>query len=242
MASIQSLITMLSELVNVQDLIYNREVEFKYNNRDIRIHYFNTMLEITDVTNAKKRSKTCVQLNIYTLGNEDIDACKYMNDTNIATLETFFEKFKDYSVNQPNIFTYIIMENIQHQGYTYTVEVLPSNIVVPATYNLKDIYKPVKEVKTKSNHIRISDIIRILINNNVQVVQDGRYTDDYAWDAAINFNKGHMFSPVEFAKKLIKDKSGWSAFVDAENKNRICICCYSFDCRSIYLDTPIQTV
>lgn len=242
MTNTLSLITQLSELVNVQDLIYNREVEFKYNNRDIRIHYFNPMLQITDVTNAKKRSKTCVQINVCTLRNEDIDACKYMNETNIATLETFFEKFKDHSVNPYSMFTYHVAENIQHQGYTHTVEVLPSNIVVPATCNLKDIYKPVKEVKTKSNHIKINDIIRILINNNVQVVQDGRYTDDYAWDAATNFNKGHMFNPVEFAKQLIKDKSGWSAFVDNENKNRIGVCCYSFDCRSIYLGTPVKIV
>ena len=57
MASEQSLLTMLSELINVKDLIHDREVEFKYNNRDIRIHYFNTVIQIIDVTNAKKRGK-----------------------------------------------------------------------------------------------------------------------------------------------------------------------------------------
>ena len=52
MVSEQSLVTMLSELINVKDLVYDREVEFKYNNRDIRIHCFNTVVQITDVTNA----------------------------------------------------------------------------------------------------------------------------------------------------------------------------------------------
>lgn len=236
MTSTQSLITMLSELVNVKDLMYNREVEFKYNNRDIRIHYFSTMLEITDVTNAKKRSKTCVQINVYTDNNEDIDACKYMNETNIATLETFFEKFETYEIGY-------FLNDIRHKGYVYTVNNMPSTEIIPAQCNLKNIYKPVHELKLKNKHaIRINDIIRLLINNNVQVVQDGRYTDDYAWDAETNFNKGHMFNPIEFAKQLIKYNGGWSAYIDMENKKRIHINCYSFDCRSIYLDTPIQTV
>lgn len=236
MASEQSLVTTLSELINVMDLVYNREVEFKYNNRDIRIQYFNTMLEITDVTNAKKRGKTCVQINVCTDNIEDIDACKYMNDTNIATLETFFEKFETYEVGY-------FLTDIRYRGYMYTVNNMPSKEIIPANYNLKDIYKPLHELKLKNKHaIRINDIIRLLINNNVQVVQDGRYTDDYAWDAATNFNKGHMFNPVEFAKQLIKYSGGWSAYIDREDQKRIHINCYSFDCRSIYLDTPIQTV
>ena len=234
MVSEQSLVTMLSELINVKDLVHNREVEFKYNNRDIRIHCFNTVVQITDVTNAKKRGKTCVKISAYVNNHEDIDACKYVNYTNIATLETFFENCENHEVGYT-------LTGIEHQGYKYDVVVMASKDVIPAQYNLKSIYKPITELKLKNRYsIKINDIIRILINDNVQVVQDGRYTDDYAWDAATNFNEGHTFNPVEFAKDLIKYNSGWSAYVDNEDQKRIHINCYSFDCRSIYLDTPIK--
>ena len=234
MASEQSLVTMLSELINVQDLVNNREVEFKYNNRDIRIHYFNTVIQITDVTNAKKRGKTCVKISAYVNNYEDIDACKYVRETNMATLETFFENFENHEVGYT-------LTGIEHRGYKYDVVVMASKDVIPAQCNLKSIYKPITELKLKNRHsIKISVIIRILINNNVQVVQDGRYTDDYAWDSATNYNEGHTFNPVEFAMDLIKYKSGWSAYVDRENQKRIHVTCYSFDYRSIYLDTPIK--
>ena len=234
MTSEQSLVTMLSELINVKDLVYDREVEFKYNNRDIRIHYFNTVIQITDVTNAKKRGKTCVKISAYVNNYEDMDACKYVNYTNIATIETFFENCENHEVGYT-------LTGIEHQDYKYNIEIMASKEVIPAQCNLKSIYKPITELKLKNRHsIKISDIIRILINNNVQVVQDGRYTDDYAWDAATNYNEGHVFNPVEFATDLIKSRSGWSAYVDSVDQKRIYINCYSFDCRSIYLDTPIK--
>ena len=234
MASEQSLVTMLSELINVQDLVNNREVEFKYNKRDIRIHYFNTVIQIIDVTNAKKRGKTCVKVNVRINNHEDIDPCKYVRETNMATLETFFENCENHEVNYT-------LKDIKHQGYKYDVVVVASKDVIPAQCNLKNIYKPITELKLKSRYsIKISDIIRILINNNVQVIQDGRYTDDYAWDSATNYNEGHTFNPVEFAKELIKSRSGWSAYVDREDQKRIHINCYSFDCRSIYLDIPVK--
>ena len=234
MVSEQSLVTMLSELINVKDLVYDREVEFKYSNRDIRIHYFNTVIQITDVTNAKKRGKTCVKISAYINNYEDIDACKYVNYTNIATIETFFENFENHEVGYT-------LTGIEHQGYKYSIEIMASKDVIPAQCNLKDIYKPITELKLKNKYsIKISDIIKILINNNVQVIQDGRYTDDYAWDAANNFNEGHVFNPIEFAKDLIKSRSGWSAYMDSVDQKRIHVTCYSFDYRSIYLDTPIR--
>ena len=174
MASEQSLVTMLSELINVQDLVDNREVEFKYNNRDIRVHYFNTVIQIIDVTNAKKRGKTCVKVNVRINNHEDIDPCKYVRETNMATLETFFENCENHEVNYT-------LKDIKHQGYKYDVIVMASKEVLPAQCNLKSIYKPITELKLKSRYsIKIRDIIRLLINNNVQVIQDGRYTDDYA--------------------------------------------------------------
>mgnify|MGYP003317726056 CR=1 FL=1 len=233
MTNTKSLITFLFEVVDVDKLKQEREVEFNYNNRDIRIQYFNDNMRITDVTNAKKRGKKCIQLEVRAFNNEDIDIMQYMYITNIATIETFFDNF---SISEIGYF----LQGIIHSKYVYSVWVAPSKEITPAEFNLKNIYKPIKTLKVSHNSINIYDIIRILVNNNVKVIQDGRYTDDYAWDAETNYNKGYEFNPIKFAKELIKCKRGWHAYLDRENKNRISICCYSFDNRSIYLEEPIK--
>ncbi len=67
---------------------------------------------------------------------------------------------------------------------------------------------------------------------------DGRYTDDYAYDAAVNFREGVRLHLPSFAKKLIEDSSGWRVYPQKVDGNRVelSVCCYSFDMNTFFFD------
>lgn len=67
---------------------------------------------------------------------------------------------------------------------------------------------------------------------------DGYYTDDYAYDAAVNFREGVGLELPSFAKKLIEDASGWHVYPDKIEGNcvQLSVNCHSFDLNTLYFD------
>lgn len=66
----------------------------------------------------------------------------------------------------------------------------------------------------------------------------GRYTDDYAYDAAVNFRSGAALHLPSFAKKLIEDSSGWHVYCDKADGNQVqlSVDCYTFDTNVLQFD------
>jgi hypothetical protein len=63
---------------------------------------------------------------------------------------------------------------------------------------------------------------------------NGVYTDDYAFDSAVNFQKGEIVGVDEFLKKLVESPSGWRTSLDKTTK-QVSICCHHFDNNSFLL-------
>lgn len=66
----------------------------------------------------------------------------------------------------------------------------------------------------------------------------GRYTDDYAYDAAVNFHSGRGLHLPSFAKELIEDPSGWYVHPDKAEGTSIplSVNCYSFNTNTLLFD------
>lgn len=58
---------------------------------------------------------------------------------------------------------------------------------------------------------------------------NGVYSDDYAYDAAVNFHQGEIKNATAFARRIMESPSGWWA---SESNGEVSICCHSFDSNS----------
>lgn len=75
---------------------------------------------------------------------------------------------------------------------------------------------------TKRGSIRYQTVCKILRSGNVNVACTGRYTDDYAFDAAYNYGKGGLSAEAvtDLADKIEKDckgipNHGWRFYIDS---------------------------
>jgi hypothetical protein len=85
----------------------------------------------------------------------------------------------------------------------------------------------VKPLKAKPGKWTIPHVIRCLLNGQYEGLKcNGVYTDDYAWDAAVDFKRGAIADAVEFCRDIIKSPSGWWV---SEREGIVHICCHSFD-------------
>ena len=68
---------------------------------------------------------------------------------------------------------------------------------------------------------------------------DGRYTDDYAYDAAVDFRSGMELHLPSFAKELIEDPSGWHVYPSSKGKDglvQLSVNCHSFNMNTLHYD------
>lgn len=63
---------------------------------------------------------------------------------------------------------------------------------------------------------------------------NGRYSDDYARDAAEGFGKGEIRSPLAFAQRIVESPTGW--WCGSDGAGRVSVSCFHFDSNSFRLD------
>lgn len=92
--------------------------------------------------------------------------------------------------------------------------------------------KPLKALPPGWN---LTHVRRALANGQfAKFCCNGVYTDDYAYDAAVNFQKGEIEGVDEFLQKLVEHPSGWWTSLDKATKH-VNICCHHFDSNSFFL-------
>lgn len=102
------------------------------------------------------------------------------------------------------------------------------------------VFSPFAKPKRVNPHSKwtIDKVAKAILTGQVtQGVQDMRLTDDYAYDAAVNFRKGELFDLLGFAKELTESPSGWWVYVDEteDNKIKLRVSRYHFDYRTLYV-------
>lgn len=76
----------------------------------------------------------------------------------------------------------------------------------------------------------VPHVVRALLNGQFKKLTcNGVYSDDYAYDAAVNFRQGPIANAAAFACRILESPSGWWASNDGD---RVSICCHHFDSNS----------
>ena len=88
----------------------------------------------------------------------------------------------------------------------------------------------VKFKTTKSSAVRRPAFLKILRSGKVRVTCRGSYTDDYAYDAAVNFQRGELTpeAVLKLADDIERDPSGWRCCAYHEKPGELTLRCHSF--------------
>ena len=180
------------------------------------IHFYRDSAVLIDLTDALKAGKTCKRYYIEhkEWRNEGIWADLVNNGI------TTFKDLYNRTITGLNINTLKVTTTEEKAINTFSpfVEIKP--IKKPKKWTIAHVWKA------------------ILAGQIYKGVKDGYYTDDYAHDAAVNFQSGSRIHLPSLAKQIIEHPSGWRVYVDKEENGitQLSCNCYSFDCNTLYFD------
>lgn len=88
-------------------------------------------------------------------------------------------------------------------------------------------FAKVKPLPAKPAKWTVAHVVRALMAGQFSSLKcNGVYSDDYAYDAAVNFHQGEIKNAVAFARRIMENPSGWWAHEDSDS---VSICCHHFD-------------
>ena len=191
---------------NNYSAIYCEDVNIKFDQYKDSIH-------LTDITNAMKIGKVCVQYSINKSDWNSNESLTNIIETNVKDLFNFVTHldYPDYNGTEANINGINVL--------IYRSELRSIRVFSPL--NLSQL-KPLKEVPKKWT---MSHVYKVLANNQFTNLKcTGHYTDDYAFDNANNYGKAEGLKGIAVLKDIIQSPSGWWT-----NGNEITL---SFSCHS----------
>lgn len=178
------------------------------------IENHNSEFIITDLRNALTPGKTCERIIV---GSR----CDQTNPAGLFNgIKTFRDVYERYFVNR-----------LTPEGCTITAHSEKSNTTFTP-------FKEIKRIKTPDKWT-IPHLWKAMLTGQIfHGWIDGVYTDDYAYDAHVNFHTGSEMHLPSFAKQLIESPSGWWVQVDKKDGHtaQLSINCHSFDHRTVVFD------
>lgn len=118
---------------------------------------------------------------------------------------------------------------------------LPDCHVYTSTLKSMNVFTPFKEIKP----IKVPDkwtlphVWKAILSGQIYEGHcDGRYTDDYAYDAAVDFRSGVRLYLPSFAKELIESPSGWRVYADHTDGDQVqlSVDCYTFNLNTLQFE------
>ncbi len=179
---------------------------------------------ITDVTNAMKPGKTCQQVKFSGVWNSN--KCEVANLLHQYgdDFRQVFAALAEIPAVKYNGGTDVVLRGIEGRAYN-SEEPSIKQFSPFATVNR------LKEVPAKWT---LAHVVRALVNGQFTGLKcNHHYTDDYAWDAAVNFQQGSIV-PTGLIQELVDSKSGW--WVSADKSGYLTVACYSFKSYGFTLD------
>ena len=84
------------------------------------------------------------------------------------------------------------------------------------------------KLKTAPAKWTLPHVCKALLNGQFKSLRcNGVYTDDYAYDAAVNFREGDLSDQAaDFVRRIMESPSGWWAYATGTT---VSICCHHFD-------------
>lgn len=180
---------------------------------------FQNSVIIIDLTNAMKTGKTCTRWNL------SADPWK-MEDARLVMmnyLEMAFPWCSTFAQLIHSLRAGTQPEEVDGLN-TYTSEQAATRTFSP--------FAPVKPVKL-GDRLNASTIAKAIRAGQITAARtDGRYTDDYAMDAAYDFYRGEI-DLSEFAADIYEQPSGWRFWWKNPEKTEIVAACHTFDYKTL---------
>jgi hypothetical protein len=214
----------IPELLNTYDTLYIEEHLVSY-------HMYQDSLRIALLDNALATGKTCPEYYISTKdfrGNRcDIFNLftKLVGEFTIPAIKRYLQSltFEADKYNNMSL-------DLDEAGMKVSLSYRDSNRMY-SPFALERL-KPLKEIPKKWN---LTTVKRALANNQFRNLRcNGILTDDYAYDAAVNFRQGPL-PALPLLEDLVTSPSGWWTSLD-EKTGSVSICCHHFNSNSFILD------
>ncbi len=199
---------------------------------NLSLHVYQYNIFITDLSNALLHGKECEQycfepLNTFNGVQPGFEV--WRNIKHHEWLEGSYTKILQLAqgLNWKDKDGYFEPISLPEYNFKVSKSLLKSNRVF-SPFALSRI-TPLKEIPKKWT---LTHVYKALVNHQYKDLKcEGVYTDDYAFDAAYDFQKGVIGNGLSFISKIIESPSGWYAYQDKED-GRVSINCHSFDCNS----------
>lgn len=180
-------------------------------------------IAVTLIADALKRGKTCPRYSLSPSSRHNADLLNVIINRHggkLSALVAFLEGLQ-FPVGRFGGYEALILD-----GVTIHKELRPAMREF-SPFNLGQL-KPLPAAPEKWT---LAHAVRALVNGQFEELRcNGRYTDDYAHDAAVNFDRGEITDAIGFARKLIESPSGWWTYGQAGG--RVSVCCHHFDSNS----------
>ena len=201
---------------------YGDEMYFK--KECVSVTAYNDRVYITDLTNAMKSGKDCKTW------------CFVCNSNSALWIGEYIEMATDTN-SLPEL-----VEFLREEKELKEIDGLETYCRENKGIRTFSPFAAVKPVKApKNGKWTVSNVCKAILSGQISKGRiDGIYTDDYAFDAAVDFRRGEMNreSLEELAMHVIECPSGWTAWERKRDNNSIEIAfsCHSFDDRTLYFN------
>lgn len=185
----------------------------------LKFHRYRDNIAVTKIANAMSRGETCIGYSVRLADRFSEVSVTNAIQTNIDDLVLLL----DGLTFEKNHRGYLADQKIEIAGINFSVSKHTSEAI--RTFSPFNVCK-LKPLDKKPSKWTLSHLYRALANNQLLNIKcTGHYTDDYAYDAAVNCEIGKSATAEALLIDILEHPSGWRVY---EMDERINIHCYSF--------------
>lgn len=202
----------LFDLANNHDDLYFADI-------NTFTHAYCNSIVIIDLTNAMKNGKTCSRWLF--------SAKPWHMSANRLCITEYLEMAAPECDTLPQLLDWFRAGTplTEVDGLTVEIDSQPGN----RTFSP---FAPVKPVKL-GDRLNAAIVAKAIQSGQIAAGRtDGRYTDDYAMDAACNFYRGNI-DLNHFAADIYEHPSGWRFWWKTTDRTEIVAACHNFDYKTL---------
>lgn len=199
---------------------------------DLQIRVSQTMggIRIIDLEGALRVGKVCPEYSLsWWSCDGDAKFLNYMLQLGIEDIKGVYELLKAREFEKDKWGWYadqsvmVEQRDGKDERFTYSRDE-KKGVQVFSPFAIKYL-KPLKEAPKK---MTVKHALRAIACGQFTDLRcAGKYTDDYAFDDAYDYQRGAIKAPLEFIKDIIDHPSGWWASLGQDGEVKLC--CHHFD-------------
>ena len=182
-------------------------------------HHYQNSVVIVDLTNAMKNGKSCTRWLIHA-------NCWKMESTRLCMTQYLEMAFPGCST------VFDLVQALRSGAQPKEIDGLTIDTCQQPGNRTFSPFVTVKPVKL-GERLNAATVAKAICSGQITAARtDGRYTDDYAADAAYDFYRGEI-DLASFASEIYEHPSGWRFWWKNGGKAEIVAACHTFDYKTL---------